>query len=581
MLGNMQNRGKSKIVGHMFHRGITACDECTKNCFKIHHPEQRGPSSTVSRFFKIMHGKHWSDFLYLPPKFARDVSDLVGQKTQIEDSNGQKWTVRFSHVDDLLVFQEGWHKFVEDHQLEHGEILVFNYVNQRHFVVEIYGLSACEITDFNRGRKLQKKRSRSDQGTVFHDEPHQIRNKQFTTFKNSEDPSLLDRDSGKYYVEDREFLFDLSNFEMGKNSSVAEKSETSLDRNITHVETQIREQIEVMRNDAQMSMPLKDKKNNHLYGISTDAFQTEPSGDSNSSKDMPYDVSKFQAGETENNSSHGISSDALQNKLSVNSDSSKGIPDEVSEFQAGEMENNGLYGIFSDALQKAPSGNSDSPEGMTDVIKFGTGVTNNYRSYGIFSDVFRAKSSNNSDSGKDMFDDVSKFQAFKTSVSPRFIARGKSAATFKKEVVELGEEVYGFPLVSSGITSTFGMKRSQIPSPIVKTEPDMADVFVPAVATSPFSAEVKSLAFLELPLCMPSIQGKRERGRGKVVYLKNSSTRLWPVLYPGKSFVKAFTDGWKTFCKGNNIRARDVCSFQLETYMPCVFKVIIRKAGLS
>lgn len=367
-------------------------------------------------------------FQHLPPKFARDVRDLVGQKTQIEDSNGHKWTVEFSLVDGSLAFQEGWHKFVEDHQLEHGEILVFNYVKHGHFVVRIYGLSACEIMDFNRGRKLPKKRSRSDQETVFQDESHQIRNKRFTlTSKNMEDPScILSREYEKYEVEHRELLFDLSNFEMGKNSSVAEKSETSLHRNITAVDTQIGEQIEVMRIDTQMSLPPTDQKNNHLCGIATDAFQIELSGNSNSSKDMPDDVSKFQASETENNRLHAISSDALHTKPPGNSDSSEGMQVDVSKFQAGEMENNHLCAIFSDALQKKPSGNSDSRKGMPDAIKFRTGGTNSYQSCGIFSESFLAKPSSNSDSGKDMFDEVSKFQACETSVSPLFVARGSS-----------------------------------------------------------------------------------------------------------------------------------------------------------
>ncbi|KZV24857.1 hypothetical protein F511_14740 [Dorcoceras hygrometricum] len=553
------------MVRQMFRRGIVPCDECTKKCLTIHHHRDRkGPSFTERRFFKIVVGENWSEVLYLPPKFARDVRDLVGQETQIEDSNGEKWAVRLSYVDGALAFREGWHKFVEDHQLEFGENLVFNYKRHGHFVVQIYGLSACEIMDFNRGRKLSKKRSRSDQETVYQDEPHEIRNKRSAlTSENMEDPScILNRDSGKYEVEDRQFLFDLSNFEMGKNSSVAEKSETSLDRNITPVESHIREQIEVVRNDTRMSMPLTDQKNNHLCGISADAFQTAPRSDCNSGKDMPHDVSKFQVGKTENNCLHRIPLESLENN---------------------------------------PFGDSDSRKDMTDAIKFRTSGTNNYQPCGMFSCAFPAKPSGNSnaskdtfddiskflacDSVKDMFNDVSKFLACETGVSTPFVVRGKLAATSKKEVVKEGEEVYGFTRVSSvdaGLVSTLEMKCGQSSFSCVKPEPVMDDVLAPAVATSPFSAEVKSLTFVELPLGMPSIQGKREQGRDKVVYLRSSTAGLWPVLYLGKSFVRAFTGGWKTFCKGNSIRAGYVCRFQVETYKPCVFRVdIIRKAGES
>ncbi|XP_073127307.1 uncharacterized protein [Henckelia pumila] len=573
------------MAGGKFRGGVVACDECTKNCITIHYLEQGGPSSTVSRFFKIMLGRNWSDVLYLPPKFARDVRCLLGQKAWIEDSNGQKWTVEFSLVDGALAFQEGWHKFVEDHQLEHGEVLVFNYTKHGHFVVQIYGLSACEIMDFNRGRKLPKKRFRSRQETVFQDESHQIRNMRFNpTSKNMEDPScMLSRDSGKYEVEDREFLFDLSNFEMGKNSSVVENSDTSLDRIVAAVETQFREQSEVMRNDTQMLKQLTDHKNSHLCGIATDAFQTKLSENSNSNKDTPEDVSKFQAGETENNRLHGFSSDALQTK---------------------------------------PPGNSDSMKGIQDSIQFRTCGTNNYQSRGIFGEAFLAKPSSNSDYGKDMFDEISKFLARETSVYPPVVARdmkspyicsslladsnhsinskhcdasvtssmhkdpfGKSATAVKKEAVKLGEDGYGFFRISDDgkKISTLGMKCGQISSSIIKTEPDMDNDLDPAGASSPFSAEVKSLAFLELPLCAPSFHGIRDKRLGKFVYLKDSTTRLWPVLYPDKPRVRVFTDGWGTFCEGNSIRTGDACRFQVEKIMPsCVLKVdIIRKAGRS
>ncbi|THG13221.1 hypothetical protein TEA_008607 [Camellia sinensis var. sinensis] len=74
---------------------IPACAKCTLNCLLI-HGKNKDPSIVATSFFKIMIGDNFSKVLFLPPKFAQTVSDLIDQKTQLEDESGQRWTTTSS-----------------------------------------------------------------------------------------------------------------------------------------------------------------------------------------------------------------------------------------------------------------------------------------------------------------------------------------------------------------------------------------------------------------------------------------------------------------------------------------------------
>ncbi|KAF3629909.1 putative nuclear transcription factor Y subunit C-1-like isoform X1 [Capsicum annuum] len=94
---------------------------------------------------------------YFPPKFARSVSHLTDQKTYLEDSSGRRWRVRVCKRDGSLAIKQGWPEFSSEHGLKLGEFLVFHYVPGKHFIVQIFGTSACEkikfCSDIGKGRK--------------------------------------------------------------------------------------------------------------------------------------------------------------------------------------------------------------------------------------------------------------------------------------------------------------------------------------------------------------------------------------------------------------------------------------------
>ncbi|XP_058102115.1 uncharacterized protein LOC131246223 isoform X2 [Magnolia sinica] len=102
--------------------------------------------------------------LFLPPKFHRRAVALVDQSTLLEDMRGQQWRVKLSMVDGSLAFQQGWDKFVSDHSVKFGEILVFNYIVGSHFLVQIFGTSTLERLNFstrNNGNHHKGKQARA------------------------------------------------------------------------------------------------------------------------------------------------------------------------------------------------------------------------------------------------------------------------------------------------------------------------------------------------------------------------------------------------------------------------------------
>ncbi|XP_059657283.1 B3 domain-containing protein Os01g0905400-like [Cornus florida] len=127
---------------------LEACAECTENCLLI-HGKKNDPSPTITSFFKVMIGDDFSKVMFLPPKFARTVSALVGQKTHLEDAIGRRWIVTVSKINGSIAFQKGWHGFSLDHDLEVGDFLVFNYIKGSHFVVQIYGKTGCHKPVFS------------------------------------------------------------------------------------------------------------------------------------------------------------------------------------------------------------------------------------------------------------------------------------------------------------------------------------------------------------------------------------------------------------------------------------------------
>ncbi|KAL2493316.1 B3 domain-containing protein [Abeliophyllum distichum] len=487
-----------------------ACQECAQNCVLMHR-KQKNPSPVVTRFFKIMIGEDYSKVLFLPPSFARKVRSLIGQQTHLEDSTGRQWPVTISNIDGSLAFQKGWHKFSLDHGLEVGQLLVFSYIKNCHFVVQIYGTSASERLNFNHRSGRPKKRSREGKEKVVQGEPIQtvyinsmVKASPSTSVQRGEslpvariasdsgsdfgsqqfiptdismdDPALmLNRNTGCNQGEDRTYLCDLSNFEMGKNESYADKTKKSLGGEIVLYHSQIRKQTESKANDTQIAENQECHINGHFNGLLS---PTEPAENTHMIKRSSNYLSNFQ----------------------------------------NDKKNNAV-------LDK-------------EVPSIG----------------------------------CSKLAGRECALIPSY--RGRTISV-KKEQVEMREVAFSLHQTSSGQDPNKAMKFAQTClriaediGSIVKYEPD---VFVPA---SPFLVEVKCQSYLELPKLLPLIEGKMEGRHSQVVYLRDSASRLWPVLYTATFGVAAlFLDGWKQFCEENFVHSGDLCEIKPENSVWHIFRV--------
>lgn len=88
---------------------------------------------------------------YIPPKFTYNLIGHVNQNIYLKDCYEQSSKVTVSRIDGLLAFQEGWPKFVADHSINVGELLVFTNVARALFSVKIFDISGCERVSFGEG----------------------------------------------------------------------------------------------------------------------------------------------------------------------------------------------------------------------------------------------------------------------------------------------------------------------------------------------------------------------------------------------------------------------------------------------
>lgn len=142
---------------------MEACAECSRNCLLIHR--KHDPSVIVCSFFKVMYGKHFVDVVTVPPRFAR-LASLVAQETYLEDSSGRKWNVILSDFNGSVAIGKGWNRFVVDHGIQLGDFVVFHYIRGSHFVVQTYGTHGCEKLSLSGENAYQNKRAKTTEYSV-------------------------------------------------------------------------------------------------------------------------------------------------------------------------------------------------------------------------------------------------------------------------------------------------------------------------------------------------------------------------------------------------------------------------------
>jgi len=186
----------------------------------------------------------------VPPRFAR-LASLVAQETHLEDSNGRKWNVILSDYNGSVVIKKGWNRFVLDHGIQLGDFVVFYYIRGSHFIVQIYGTHGCEKLSLSGENAYQNKRAKTTKYSAAMNicavseleiddirrldnvdvvkEPLVVTGGDSSQAKTIERPNrgstldflddtqfIINRDQAR--EEDRDYLFDLSIFEMPKKT---------------------------------------------------------------------------------------------------------------------------------------------------------------------------------------------------------------------------------------------------------------------------------------------------------------------------------------------------------------------------
>ncbi|GER32963.1 B3 domain-containing protein Os02g0598200 [Striga asiatica] len=529
----------------MARRGI-ADDESAKKSDKM--PKK-------GRFIKIMFGFDFSNYLPLPPKFVHSVEHLADQEIQIEDWNGLQWSVKLEQVDGSLALNEGWNKFFLDHSLKEGYILVFEYAVDGHFTVYIFGQTAVEITDFDNVGPKNRKRVKTNLDPVSPDNPllknnvqpreksgpndsvlHRSKTGNCKTRPKETDgnvmrPScelptagaedkigMVNKDTESYGRKERDFLNDTC-FETGKKTPaecvtrITDKINTNADGNNTQVNASRTDGVNGCSNDADRFV----KKDLDI--------SAGPSHTGKKKVDVNRNVSEKFTGTVEK---------APERKRSP----SRGVKTDVAK-----MKRNGTQ-MDGDHVEKINSGSSD-----------------------ILADKNRVTLSDKGNLSGKVREDTSNPPNDR---SERGIA-GKRKCPESTLPSEEGKRRLKQEQVGPKGKAPITRQNDQMLFPPVKAEPDLADEAVPSSGISPFTAKVENKSYLELPVKIPSV--KRDSGRGKVVYIRDSFGKIWPMINPNKLFMEALVGNWARFCETNGIKPGDECRFQLENEKLCCYRV--------
>ncbi|KAL8474630.1 hypothetical protein ACS0TY_031182 [Phlomoides rotata] len=493
------------------------------------------------RFFKIVFGEDNSKAMYLPPMIAQKVQHLAGRETDIEDASGARWPVTVSQINGSLAFQSGWQKFYSDHRLRKGEVLVFKYIWGRHFTVRVFGLSACDRLNFNNEMPRKSKRARRDPGPVVEEEQFQTINinsgdkPPVSEVGRSPVPMevevlecMMKKEDGCYQREDRTIWGDLSIFEQ----NILLPPSPNESQNVSKSHIGISDQAKTIGDDVQMD---------EVEGHSDDSLTDKPSY-TELAPSHPDTVDKT------NKSGHDAEIDVIQtNKIKGHS---------------GDVVSN----TFKKAVETktVPFHHDITKQAIEKGYDTQTAAINSSQT-----DIKQLKKPFECGNSRKGMLDISNVQngIFQILSSP--VAKEPSVkSAFKSEMMEMEDEARPFPPASCGKEPTVVDNHGQMK---VKEELQSYDDNPPPVAFT-FSAEVKNNVYLELPVELKSRQ-KGKRKSCKVVYLKDSNERIWPLLCPEKSGMKALCLNWTNFCQENNIKPGDECRFRSENETPYIVRV--------
>ncbi|KAK2648052.1 hypothetical protein Ddye_015541 [Dipteronia dyeriana] len=562
-----------------------ACPECTQKCLLLHRNNAES-LPVITSFFKIMIGDQCDKILFLPPKFAPTVSELIDQKTFLEDSSGQQWEVTISSLNGPFGFHQGWNAFFLDHKLEVGDFVVFNCIVGSHFVVKIYGKTGCEKLVIPENRNKRKRAGRNE-NYIEEDGPFHTIDKSSMTKQGSsasvvsgsdleviqsqcveeviakitsngetssqrhnslsiveyvEEPYyIIDRDLEDEQREDRFTMFDLSNFEMLTNNCDTDKSHkiTVGDETYTHnVDASRGSEIEV-------ALPNKDPVDQKVVN-----------------RVVPFDASVLELMEKNNDLQKMDEIVTVSDKISCDSKISE-HPLLTTVVKPGKN-GKSIFNISNGVVEKDHIGEEEG-QAQPEIRKvFGSKrkCTSLTRSNQTAQPKFTGK----------LESDVP------VTTGILNLQLGGCMKKVKKELIETTGKLCSDNKMIQGkvpqasevdcCQSTDMIGREITIHPLVKFESLEAISCVIASDNEPF---------LVLPSCLPLLKfSTRYNSMGRVtVHLRDPYKRIWPVLYHERPRFKLLLGGWDAFSKANNIQAGDECIFEADDFLESTVEVNI------
>lgn len=538
----------------------------------------KDPSANITSFFKVMIGEDFSEVLFLPPIFARTLSNLINQKFELEDANGLKWTVLLSKYKGALAFQKGWNAFSVEHGLKIGDFLVFKILKHAHFLVTVFGKNGCEKISLPEFKGNKKKRKRTN-------ERSNDRNKYFPG-NDSDNVNGQYSNTSAVSVPNMEVNHSTSNTDDGNNLKVVSKMTHTeepfymINRDIRSGQSEIRdslydlESIEMCPSDVPGSGKTVENERSQDQNVSIPNLESEVSkvGQSPVSKEVQScltipEVPKFDIMQKFRDMGQ------IDNKAPFAKNDSKSKiasgQEQCSKTGSGKEQ----FAVY--RRQHTPIKTS----GQKSEKKFAAGLDFSDLAISIKNGIYSSGTS------------VKKVKQEPVEIKEEACVRrgipGKSFSAVKQEQVERKEEgcVYGgIP----GYQWTTKLDQSSYPTVevnnhvpnAVKAEPvDTIDLNCNIVAKIPFSETPDKHPYLELPdrLLPLSSRTKQRLVKTLVIYLRGPITgvSMWPVLYIEKSGLKLLTSGWDAFRTANGFSTGDECVFQREDQYELIFRVTL------
>ncbi|KAL2490720.1 Uncharacterized protein Adt_26348 [Abeliophyllum distichum] len=111
-----------------------------------------------TKFFKIILPSIDSQRkLRIPDKFVGKYGHELSDVVRLTDPMGGVWCVELEKMEKTLWFHDGWEKFVEDHFIGYGYLLVFTYGGNSNFNVLIFDLTTTEAEyPLNNSRNFER-----------------------------------------------------------------------------------------------------------------------------------------------------------------------------------------------------------------------------------------------------------------------------------------------------------------------------------------------------------------------------------------------------------------------------------------